>query len=112
LQNPNNDEIGVSIRYYLYQALLKDTSRQFTDWFRNTRSIIKDSQDHRTKYLYYINRKFRHDLIDKAEILHKQHTKAASIIIGHYRLWKISIIERKIKELQQILEISYNRVLY
>jgi hypothetical protein len=106
----NYQEIGFSVRYYLYHKLLADTSDHFSTWFRNNRDIIKSSEEINQTYQYYINRKFRHDLIDEAVVLQLQHTEAANKIIKSYRKWKEAIIYRNYYLYQsRIIDITNNR---
>ena len=108
--NPNNQELGFSIRYYLYYHLLKDTTPNFQDWFYNTRVLLKDSNDWKLQYEYHINRKFRHDLIDESTILIFTHNRAASKIIKTYRIWKIGHLQEKIRKLQELLNQHRSRL--
>lgn len=84
----NHREIGATVRFRLYNELLKDQSRQFTDWYTTTKTIVRDTTDLRFRYTYYINRKFRHHLIEESERLQQIHTEAAEKIIIAFRTWQ------------------------
>jgi hypothetical protein len=109
VEHPNHSEVGPTTRYRIYQELLRDTSENFSHWFETVDTVSLDTPTLNLKYRYYINRKFRHDLIDEAVVLSRTHNRAASKIIRIFRLWKIRVIERKILRLQQELESHYNR---
>ena len=78
------------LRYKTYSELLKN-SNDWLHWFNTTTSnlctIRHQLKEDSREYHYYINRKFYHELIDKAAIDKVLHTASIRRIINAWRTW-------------------------
>ena len=84
--------IAPIVRANIFCELKLDNSDNFNDWFNNTQFIIKNPEGLLRTYLYYINRKFRHDLINEAIIARVKSTLAANKILN---TWRVQVNKRK-----------------
>ena len=84
-------DISPTIRSNLFHELKTDQSEHFIDWFKQTEFIAKTPDEILKRYLYYINRKFRHDLIDEAIITRVKNRLAANKILN---TWRVQVNKR------------------
>jgi hypothetical protein len=77
-------------RYTIYRELLKQNNN-WQNWFDTTTTIQQDiesdiKEDSR-EYYYYINREYRHALIDKAAYNHVLYTASIRRIVRNWQFW-------------------------
>ena len=82
---PHYSDTAPTIRSNLFHELKADQSEHFIDWFNYTEFTVKDPQELLKRYLYYINRKFRHDLINETIIARVKNRLAANKILNTWR---------------------------